>query len=52
MQDALSKIQHLLQEVATHLNSPAKSDRTAAVTKLHRIASISETLAFTVAAKR
>ena len=51
MDDTLITIQHLLREVAEHLKSRGKSDRTAAAAKLHSIAVLSATLAFTVAVK-
>ncbi len=52
MDDGLTTIQRLLREVAEHLKAATKADRRAAVAKLQRIASISQTLAFTIDAKR
>ena len=51
MDDTLINIQHLLREVAEHLKSRGKSDRTTAAAKLHSIAVLSATLAFPVAVK-
>jgi hypothetical protein len=52
MEESIITIQRLLREVAEHLQSGTKPDRTAAVAKLHRISAIATTLAFTVATKR
>ena len=52
MDDSLTTINRLLQEVAGHLTSSAKSERSAAVDKLNRISAIASTLAFTVKLRR
>lgn len=52
MDETFMKIQTLLQEVGEHLTSPAKADRLAAAKKLHQIAALATTLAFTVEPRR
>lgn len=48
MEEPITKLSSLLNEVSEHLKSGTNSDRKAAATKLNRIASIAATLAFTV----
>jgi hypothetical protein len=50
MQQSLSEIQQLLREVAEHLQSPSQTDKNAAAAKLHRVAAIASTMAFTIKA--
>jgi len=52
MDSKIITIQGLLQEVAEHLKSGTQQDRKTAAAKLHRIAGIASTLAFTINAKR
>jgi hypothetical protein len=52
MNESISEIQRLLQEVADHLKSGAKTDTRKAATKLQRIAALASTLAFTIQAQR
>lgn len=52
MDTALSDMQKLLGEIAEHLKSAAKPDKSAAVAKLGRIAALASTLAFTIEARR
>ncbi len=51
MDDSFKTIQSLLREIAEHLNAGTKGDRAAAAAKLHRVAAIASTLAFTVSPK-
>ena len=50
MQESLATIQQLLREIAEHLQTGKRSDKTTAAAKLHRIAAVAATAAFTVAA--
>ncbi|MGI9423574.1 MAG: hypothetical protein ACR2PA_10300 [Hyphomicrobiaceae bacterium] len=52
MDESFLQIQTLLAEVSEQLKSPAKAERAAAAKKLHRIAALATTLAFTLDAKR
>ena len=52
MDDSLVTIQTLLRQIAEHLQSPAKSQQNAAAAKLHQIAAVASTLAFTVEGAR
>jgi hypothetical protein len=52
MNESISDIQRLLQEIADHLKSGTKTDMRKAVTKLERIATLASTLAFTIQARR
>ena len=52
MDELFSEIQVLLAEVSEQLKSPVKAERAAAVKKLHRIAALATTLAFTLDARR
>ena len=52
MNQSLSDIQTLLQEVARHLVAETPADKRQAVQKLQRIAAIASTAAFTLAAGR
>jgi hypothetical protein len=52
MNESISEIQRLLQEIADHLKSGKKTDTRKAVTKLERIAALASTLAFTIRAQR
>ena len=52
MNEGISEIQRLLQEIADHLKSGTKTDTRKAVTKLERIAALASTLAFTIQAHR
>ena len=48
MDDSLVTIQTLLRQIAEHLQSPARSQQNAAAAKLHQMATVASTLAFTV----
>lgn len=52
MQETMIDMQRLLADVADQLNSSKKTDRSAAIKKLRRIAEIATTLAFTIEAQR
>jgi hypothetical protein len=52
MNESISEIQRLLQEIADHLKSGTKTDTRKVVTKLQRIAALASTLAFTIQAQR
>ena len=52
MNESISEIQGLLQEIADHLKSGTKTDTRKAVTKLQRISAVASTLAFTIQAQR
>jgi hypothetical protein len=52
MNESISEIQRLLQEIAGNLKSGTKTDTRKAVTKLQRIAALASTLAFTIQAQR
>jgi hypothetical protein len=52
MNESISEIQRLLQEIADHLKSDTKPDTRKAVAKLERIAALSSTLALTIGARR
>lgn len=45
MNESISEIQRLLQEIADHLKCGTKTDTRKAVTKLERIATLASTLA-------
>ena len=44
----MQSIQKLLREIAEHLQSPTKTDKSAAVAKLRRLAEVATTMAFTL----
>jgi hypothetical protein len=48
MNESLSEIQRLLQEVAAHLSSGSKIDARMAVSKLQRIAALTSTMALMI----
>ena len=52
MNDTLRQLESLLREVAEHMASATRTDKIAAVSKLHRIAEIASTLAFTIEGPR
>jgi hypothetical protein len=52
MNESISEIQRLLQEVAGHLTSGTKTDKRKAVAKLERIAALASTLALMIQARR
>jgi hypothetical protein len=52
MDETFQSIQHMLAEIAEHLNAGTQADRSAAVLKLHRVASVATTLAFTIKPRR
>jgi hypothetical protein len=52
MDTGIGAMHELLDEVAQHMRSARKSDKTAAVAKLNRIAALATTLAFTIQAGR
>ena len=52
MNESISEIQRLLQEIAGHLKSGTKTDTRKAVAKLERIAALASTLALTIQARR
>ena len=52
MNESISEIQRLLQEIVDHLKAGTKTDMRKAVTKLERMATLASTLAFTIQAQR
>jgi hypothetical protein len=52
MNESISEIQRLLQEVADHLKSGTQTDTRKAVAKLERIAALALTFALTIRARR
>ena len=52
MNESISEIQRLLQEIVGHLKSGTKADTRKVVAKLERIAALASTLALTVRARR
>ncbi len=52
MNETVTEMHKLLEEVSENLRSMTKPAMTAAVTKLERIAALSSTLAFTIQAAR
>jgi len=52
MNESVSEIQRLLQEIADHTKSGTKTDTRKAVAKLERIAALASTLALTIQARR
>ena len=52
MNESISEIQRLLQEIAGHLKASTTTDTRKAVAKLQRIAGLASTLAFTIQAGR
>jgi hypothetical protein len=52
MNESISEIQRLLQEIAGHLKSGTKTDARKAVAKLERIAVVASTWALTIQAAR
>ena len=52
MNESISEIQRLLQEIVGHLKSGTKTDTRKAVAKLERIAALASTLALTIQAAR
>ena len=52
MNESISEIQRLLQEIADHLKSGTQTDTRKAVAKLQRIAALASTLALTIRARR
>jgi hypothetical protein len=48
MDDSFTTIQELLRQIGEHLQSTSQSQKNAAATKLHRVAALASTLAFTV----
>lgn len=52
MNESISEIQRLLQEIADHLKSGTQTDTRKAVAKLERIAALASTFALTIRARR
>lgn len=52
MNDSIKEIELLLREVVEHLVAATKSDTSAAAAKLHRVAAVASTLAFTISGPR
>jgi hypothetical protein len=52
MNESISEIQRLLQEIADHMKLGTKTDTRKAVAKLQRIAALASTLALTIQARR
>jgi len=52
MNEGISEIQRLLQEIAGHLEAGTTADTRKAVAKLERIAALASTLALTIQAAR
>ena len=52
MNEGISEIQRLLQEIVGHLKSGTKADTRKVVAKLERIAALASTLALTVQGRR
>lgn len=52
MDTSIKSIELLLREVAEHLAAASKANTNAAATKLHRIAEMATTMAFTVKGPR
>jgi hypothetical protein len=52
MNESISELQRLLQEIVGHLKSGAKTDTRKVVAKLERMAALASTLALTVQARR
>lgn len=52
MEETMIVMQVLMQEVAEQLKSPKKTDKTAVIKNLRRIADLATTLAFTIEAQR
>jgi hypothetical protein len=52
MNENMSEMQQLLQEIAGHLNSGTKPDARKAVAKLQRIAALASTSALTIQVRR
>jgi hypothetical protein len=52
MNESISEIQRLLQEIVGHLKSGTKADTRKVIAKLERIAALASTLALTVQARR
>jgi replication-associated recombination protein RarA len=48
MNESISEIRRLLQEIVEHLSSGSKADARKAVTKLERIAALASTSALTI----
>ncbi len=48
MEESMTTMNRLLQEVAVHLRSKSKTEQSAAFDKLRRIAAIAETLSLTL----
>jgi hypothetical protein len=52
MNESISEIQRLLQEIVGHLKAGTKTDTRKAVSKLERIAALASTLALMIQAAR
>lgn len=52
MDDTLRTIELLLREIAEHIAAATRTDRNAAAVKLHRVAAIATTWAFTLESSR
>jgi hypothetical protein len=52
MNESISEIQRLLQEIVGHVKAGTTSDTRKAITKLERIAAVATTLALTLQAAR
>ena len=52
MNESISELQRLLQEIVGHLKSGTKADTRKVVAKLERMAALASTLALTVRARR
>jgi hypothetical protein len=52
MEEGISEIQRLLQEIAAHVKGGTATDTRKAVAKLERIAALASTLALTLQATR
>ena len=52
MNESISEIQRLLQEIVGHLRASTATDKRKAIAKLERIAALASTLALTIQARR
>jgi hypothetical protein len=52
MNESISEIQRLLQEIAGHVEADTRPETRKAVAKLQRIAAVASTMAFTLQTRR
>ncbi len=52
MNESMTEIHRLIQEIAAHLNSGTKTDARKAIVKLERIAAVASTAALTIQIQR